>query len=199
MGTGSPESAEVDSQQEPVSLREQQRMLTRDRIVSALAALIESGHPLDVTMAAVAEQAGVSEPTLYRHFPNKRTLFEALGSDLYRKTTADVAPTNLDELLDVLPAVYERFAEMEATVRWNLAAPKDDTVRPAAAERLPILRDALAGVLDDLPPDEAELLLRGVLLLTAPTSMLYWQDYLGVTVDEAAETASWLIGKLAGR
>lgn len=174
-------------------------MLTRDRIITALAELIESEHPLDVTMAAVAQQAGVSEPTIYRHFPSKRRLFAALGSELYRRTTVGVAPSSLDELLDVLPTVYERFAGMEATVRWNLAAPKGDMVRPPAAERLPILRDALGELLDDLPPDEAEFLVRGVLLLTAPTSMLYWQDYLGITVDEAAATASWLIGRLAGR
>jgi type II secretory pathway component PulM len=87
---------------------------------------------------------------------------------------------------------------MEATVRWNLAAPRGDTVRPLAAERLPILREALADVLDGLPPREAEFLLRGVLLLTAPTSMLYWQDYLDITIEDAAATASWLIGRLAG-
>jgi AcrR family transcriptional regulator len=171
--------------------------MTRDRIITALAELVETQHPLDVTMAAVAEQAGVSEPTLYRHFSTKRGLFAALGSDLYRKTTAGVAPSNLDELVDVIPTVYERFAAMEGTIRWNLAAPKVEMVRPPAAERLPILREALRDVLDDLPTDEAEFLLRGVLLLTAPTSLLYWQDYLGITVDEAADTASWMIRRLA--
>ena len=95
-----------------MSLREQQRAVTHDRIITALSELIESRHPLDVTMAGVAEQAGVSEPTLYRHFPTKRDLFAALGSNLYRKTTAGVAPSNLDELVEFLPALYRQFAEM---------------------------------------------------------------------------------------
>lgn len=182
-----------------ISLREQQRAMTRDRIVKALGELVESRHPLDVTMAAVADQAGVSEPTLYRHFPTKRDLFGALGSDLYRRTTAGVAPSNLDELIEFLPKLYEQFAEMEATTRWNLAAPKDEAVRPAATERLPILREALGATLDDLNPAESDALLRGLLLLTSPTSLLYWQDYLGITVDEAAQTASWLIRRIAER
>ena len=181
------------------SLREQQRAVTRDRIISALGELVETKHPLEVTMAAVAEQAGVSEPTLYRHFATKRNLFAALGSDLYKKATVGVAPSSLDELVAVLPTVYERFAAMEGTVRWNLAAPRGEVVRPPSAERLPILRDALGDVLDELSPEQAEFLLRGVLLLTAPTSMLYWQDYLGITVDEAAATASWLLKRFAGR
>ena len=179
------------------SLREQQRAITRSRIITALGELIESSHPLDVTMAAVAERAGVSEPTLYRHFPTKRELFAALGSDLYRKTTTGVAPSNLDELIEFLPALYGQFAEMEATTRWNLAAPKDEVVRPDVSERLPILREALAATLEDLAEAEADALLRGLLLLTSPTALLYWQDYLDITVEEAAETASWMIRRLA--
>ena len=180
-----------------MSLREQQRAVTRERIITALSELIQSRHPLDVTMAAVAAQAGVSEPTLYRHFPTKRDLFAALGSHLYRRTTAGVAPSNLDELVEFMPALYRQFAEMEATTRWNLAAPKDEAVRPSATERLPILQEALSATLEDLAPAEADALLRGLLLLTSPASLLYWQDYLDITVDEAAETASWLIRRLA--
>jgi len=188
----------VGDEEQPISLREQQKAVTRDRIITALAELIETEHPLDITMAAVAKQAGVSEPTVYRHFSTKRNLFAALGSNLYERATVGVAPSNLDELVGILPTVYERFAAMEATVRWNLAAPKGEMIRPPAEERLPILRDALRDVLDGVPPAEADFLLRGVLLLTAPTSMLYWQDYLGITVDEAAATAAWLIRRLGG-
>lgn len=183
----------------PISLREQQRRVTHDRIITALAELIETEHPLEVTMSAVARQAGVSEPTLYRHFSTKRNLFAALGSDLYKRATVGVAPTSLDELVTVVPTVYERFAAMEAVVRWNLAAPKGEMVRPASSERLPVLNEALREELEGLPPAQVEYLLRGVLLLTAPTSMLYWQDYLGITVDEAAATAAWLIQRLAQR
>ena len=180
-----------------MTLREQQRAVTRNRIITALSELIESHHPLDDTMAGVAEQAGVSEPTLYRYFPTKRDLFAALGSNLYMKTTAGVAPSNVDELIEFLPVLYRQFAEMEGTTRWNLAAPKDDVVRPTVTERLPILREALSATLEDLAPADADALLRGLLLLTSPTSLLYWQDYLEITVDEAADTASWLIRRLA--
>jgi AcrR family transcriptional regulator len=119
-----------------MSLREQQRAVTRNRIITALSELIETQHLLDVTMAAVAAQAGVSEPTLYRHFPTKKNLFAALGSELFRKTTAGVAPSSLDELIEFLPKLYEQFAAMEATTRWNLAAPKDEVVRPTDHARI---------------------------------------------------------------
>jgi hypothetical protein len=58
---------------------------------------------------------------------------------------------------------------------------------PPATERLLILREALRTALEELPSGEGEFLLRSVLLLTSPNSMLYWQDYLGITTDEAAD------------
>ncbi len=179
------------------SLREQQREVTRARILTALGELVETRHPLEVTMSAVAERAGVSEPTLYRHYPNKRSLFAELGSSLYRQTTADVVLSSLDELIEFLPGLYEQLAQTEATARWNLAAPQDQAVRPGADERMSILRDAAGPALADLDQSEADALLRVLLLLTSPIPLIYWQDYLGITVDEAAETAGWLIRRLA--
>ncbi len=196
-----PENAdETDPRARPRGpLRDQQRALTRSRIIAALRELIETRHPLEVTMAIVAEQAGVSEPTLYRHFPNKRILFAALGSDLYRQSTTGVALSDLDDLIEFLPTLYEQLAEMEATARWNLAAPQDAVIRPDAAERLGVLQGALGATLEDLAPTESDALLRALLLLTSPIPLLYWQDYLGITVQEAAETSTWLIRRLTGR
>lgn len=191
-----PENAVVGAEH-PMTLRDEQRALTRSRILSALRELIKSHHMLDITMAAVAQQAGVSEPTLYRHFPTKRDLFAALGSDLYAETTAGVALSSLDDLLGFLPKLYQQLADMEATARWNLAAPKDEAVRPAVTERLPILECAASDELDTMSPSESAHLMRALLLLTSPTCLLYWQDYLGTSVGEAAETASWMIRRLA--
>src|ERR1700737_66869 len=75
-----------------LSLREAQRAVTEQRIIEALAALIDEEHPLEISMAAVARRAGVSEPTLYRHFPAKRDLFAALAGHLFRVVSAGLAP-----------------------------------------------------------------------------------------------------------
>lgn len=197
MATLSSKTAEGGDGQ-PLSLREQQRAVTRERILAGLAELLENEHPLEVSMAAVAERAGVSEPTLYRHFSTKRNLFAALGSSLFQQVTAGLAPTNLDELVEIVPTVFRRFAEMEATTRWVLAAPDGDAVpRPSAEERIEMLRAALGPALDDRPPAEADFVLRGLLLVTSSFSLLYWQDYLNIDVEQAAETAAWLVRRIA--
>jgi AcrR family transcriptional regulator len=181
------------------SLREAQRAITEQRIVEALAALIDEEHPLEISMTAVAKQAGVSEPTVYRHFPTKRDLFAALAGRQFQAVAAGLAPASPDDLGQAVRTVFQRSAEMENTVRWTLAAPDPERVpRPNVQARLAMLRTALRDVLEDLDDGTTQLLLRTVLLLTSPMAWLYWNDYLGLDPAAAADTARWAITTLTG-
>jgi AcrR family transcriptional regulator len=179
------------------SLREAQRQVTEQRIIEALAALIDEEHPLEISMAAVARRAGVSEPTLYRHFPTKRDLFGALAGYQFRTVAAGLAPASADDLVDAVHTVFHRSAALENVVRWTLAATDPQRVpRPNVAVRLAMLRTAL-GDHAAADGDDAQFLLHTVLLLTSPMAWLYWKDYLGLDPAAAAETAGWAIKTLA--
>jgi len=181
------------------SLRDAQRAVTEQRIVAALAELIDQEHPLEISMAAVAKRAGVSEPTLYRHFPTKRDLFGALAGYQFQTVTAGIAPTSPAELRAAVRTVYQRSAAMEAIVRWTLAAPDQGRIpRPHAQARLAMLRTALSTKLEIMDDENGEFLIRTILLLTSPMAWLYWSDYLGLAPDDAAATAGWAITALAG-
>jgi len=56
----------------------QPRSDRRDQILQALAAMLEAGPDAKITTAKLAAQVGVSEAALYRHFPSKTKMFEAL-------------------------------------------------------------------------------------------------------------------------
>src|SRR5579864_3008563 len=60
--------------------RAESREATRARIVSATVELHESVGPGRTTISAIAERAGVQRLTVYRHFPDERSLFEACSS-----------------------------------------------------------------------------------------------------------------------
>src|SRR5439155_16007019 len=49
----------------------------RERIVEATVELHDSLGPARTTISAIAERAGVQRLTVYRHFPDERTLFQA--------------------------------------------------------------------------------------------------------------------------
>lgn len=50
----------------------------RDQILQALAAMLEQGPDTRITTARLAKEVGVSEAALYRHFPSKTKMYEAL-------------------------------------------------------------------------------------------------------------------------
>jgi AcrR family transcriptional regulator len=50
---------------------------TRQRIVEATVALHREVGPARTTISAIAERAGVERLTVYRHFPDERSMFEA--------------------------------------------------------------------------------------------------------------------------
>jgi AcrR family transcriptional regulator len=53
---------------------------TRARIVAATVELHESVGPAQTTISAIAERAGVQRLTVYRHFPDERSLIGACSS-----------------------------------------------------------------------------------------------------------------------
>src|SRR5919112_68304 len=53
---------------------------TRQRIVEAMVSLHREVGPARTTISAIAERAGVERLTVYRHFPDERSMFEACTS-----------------------------------------------------------------------------------------------------------------------
>src|SRR5919206_3014957 len=85
----------------PVSLRDQHAAATRERILSAVADLLERGDPEDLTMPGVAEASGVSLRTVYRYYPTREQLLEAAGRWIGDELFKHPYPRDLDEVADL--------------------------------------------------------------------------------------------------
>jgi len=57
---------------------EQQTGTRKQQILQALATMLEQSPGARITTAGLAKQVGVSEAALYRHFPSKAKMYEAL-------------------------------------------------------------------------------------------------------------------------
>lgn len=66
----------------------------RERILdAAVSVLVEVGRPTTKLLSSVAERAGVSRPTIYRHVGSQTDLFEALiRREVERRVAADILP-----------------------------------------------------------------------------------------------------------
>jgi AcrR family transcriptional regulator len=93
-------------------LRERQAQQTRDEILDALAALLADRGVDDLTTKELARAAGVSERTVYRHFPDRMALVEGLTSRFVDST--DRVPVVPERLEDVKPLAVELMRVLEA-------------------------------------------------------------------------------------
>ena len=65
------------------TLRAEQQDETRERIVEATVALHGSLGPAKTSIKAIAEKAGVQRLTVYRHFPDDASLFQACSAHYF--------------------------------------------------------------------------------------------------------------------
>ncbi|GAA2302909.1 TetR/AcrR family transcriptional regulator [Streptomyces kunmingensis] len=170
--------------------RNREKLLTAARTVFAST---NEGAPLE----AIAREAGVGIGTLYRHFPTREALVEALYS-AELDAVVDSAPVLLDELPPeaALRAWVERYAAFLATKRGM-----SDTLRagwasgsiatPATRERITatiamiLEAGARTGALRaDVEAEEVTMMLLGVFLSTqAVNSPERTSRLLGLVVD----------------
>jgi AcrR family transcriptional regulator len=77
----------------------------RERVLEAAKTVFSAGGP-DASLEAVARTAGVGIGTLYRHFPTREALFEAV----YRR--------EVQQLADLAEQLKEQAEPVEALRRW---------------------------------------------------------------------------------
>jgi len=152
----------------------------RDRLLEVAVRALSRGGP-EVTLDAIAKEAGVGIGTLYRHFPTREALIDAA----YRSELARLCDSAGDLLRDLPPdhalrAWMDRFADymtakrgMGDALRALIASGGDpfsesrDRLTAAVTELL--RAGAAAGTLrPDVSPDDVLVGLNGISLATDP-------------------------------
>src|SRR5437588_4487100 len=180
-----------------VSLREQHASVTRQRIFSAVAELIERGDGEELTVPAVAEASGVSLRTIYRHYPTRDELLEAAGRWIGDELFQHRYPRDLDEVADLYEAGCRDFDERPGLVRAMAFSQLGQNARGyRRRERLEAIRRVLEDELSGLPAPElrrAEAVLAYLHNMLAYTTL---REESGLSGEEVGEALAWAIRTL---
>jgi len=176
-------------------LRAQQADATRARILDATVRVMARGLA-SVSMPEVAREAGVSVPTVYRHFGSKEDLLAAIYPHVARRVGLDKVPdpVTFDDLRDGIRTVFEKVDTYSDLERAAVASPGADvTRRLTMPQRLRRLSQFADSVQPRLARADRERITRLLVVLTASSSLRMWRDHLDVSVEQAADDIDWVM------
>lgn len=179
------------------SLRAEQAAATRDRIVDAAIEVLSGGAD-KLSIPAVATAASVSVPTVYRHFPSKEALVDAVYdryADRIDATWHEGVPNTLDDYVAMIPTIFGRHEHVAPELRTAMSGPEGVKVRRRRmTDRLERVDTVLTGT--DLSAEDRERMRELLIVLTSSAVQRAFREYLGVGPDIAADRVAWAIRRL---
>lgn len=176
-------------------LRAQQAEETRSRILDATVRVIAAGVA-SISIPGVAREAGVSIPTVYRHFGTKRDLLAAVYPHLVRQSGHSelIAPRNVEEFGQMVRQLFGRMGSFDEMSRAAIFSPAADEVRRVSMpERIAKSRAFARLVAPGASAADLERITRIFAVLTNSAAMRIWRDHLGSSVDETADDIVWIL------
>lgn len=173
-------------------LRQQQTEATRERILSTVAELIEEAGPEALSNRLIAERAGMTEMTVYRHFPSREELLSAA----WRRAndTRGVQggfPSSLDAIVQRITPLFESFDQTPAHITATITTPHGRTMRATQDEER---RNAFLSAVAELEGlnEKQRRAAAGILqLLYSAHAWLSLREQWSMSGAEAAAASGW--------
>jgi AcrR family transcriptional regulator len=175
-------------------LREQKTAETRERIVRAGVAIVERLPDWDwsaMTFQAVAECAGVSKRTVFRHFATERDLHDAVMQRFQERAGVSYEDVGIDGVAAVARRVFEALSFF-AVSSWSIES-DDPTFTTTDRARGDALRGALAAAAPDWSPQQRALAAGVLDVLWSPPAYERLVVHWGATSADAIRAIEWAI------
>lgn len=180
-------------------LRERQAQQTRGDILDALVALLADRAVDEVTTKEVASVAGVSERTVYRHFPDRTALVEGL-TERFMNSGERVprTPDRFEDLpsvaVDLMSVLEAHHVEAQAEALLN-ADPRRFTSRTSVHTAQ--FRELIASGLPQLDTAQQQSLAAVLRVLFSAQTWLRMRAEFGIDGDDSGPIIAWAIEALA--
>jgi TetR/AcrR family transcriptional regulator, regulator of autoinduction and epiphytic fitness len=198
----------MEAPSEPRDGRTVRAERTRQALVEALLGLLDEDQPRP-TAAEIAGRAGVSERSVFQHFPDREALLEAVAREQYQRVVPTLVPVDsslplaerIEQFVQQRSRLYERIGgvrraglliEHEATsvAGWIATARQQ---KAAEVERV------FRRELDDTRPDEREPLRSALVMVCSWTAWDSWRTHQKLSVARARAALAAAIGALLGQ
>jgi AcrR family transcriptional regulator len=192
------------------NLQTQHTDATRKLILEWAMHLLVAEKQTPFSHEAVAEAAGISSRTVYRHFPSRDELISALWHEFQLEHQSSLPKTE-KELLQKTAELYQHFDRYEGLVRAYLscsdsqAISEDQTVPSDSTQGLDQARSAevrkslgqsLERLLGDMDEEHSKLVTAAFLTLGSPQAWQVMRDQGGLSGVQAGKAAQLTMAAL---
>jgi AcrR family transcriptional regulator len=176
-------------------LRTRQAGDTRARILEAALRVMADGFAR-VSIPAVAREADVSVPTVYRHFRTKTDLLAGLYPHIVRRAGLEdlTPPRTLAEVGDGVRRYLGHIDSFDDLARAAMASPASAEARhDSVAKRLVSFTPLIDSIQPPLTPADRDRILRLLVILTSSAALRMWREHLAASIDETADDIEWIV------
>ncbi len=180
-------------------LRQQQSQATRELIIRTSKEILTEKGMFSFTIEQVADRAGISPRSVYRHFPTKEALLKA-GYE-YGKDLVDEIHTNIlaksENLQGLIKNIFTFFDKHPEDFRifnvYDLLFKVDLSTRE---ESNALVRQYLKNIAPDMAPEKAERAFAVTRFLVSSLAWQILQDRYNLSSQDTREAIGWAVSAL---
>ncbi|HEX5421313.1 MAG TPA: TetR/AcrR family transcriptional regulator [Gammaproteobacteria bacterium] len=179
------------------ALRERQAQQVRTAVLEAAIAHLESKPAEDVSMADIAQTAGISLRTLYRYFPDRASLLRATGEHLFGSLGVPVRIAGPEAIAASFLEAAGRLSARRGLARTLVRTTVGQAARSAMrAQRVQAIESALKPLTKGIDRVPARRAVAAITHLCSAASWVSIADESGLCDAEAQAAVAWAIDAL---
>lgn len=176
------------------SLRERQKAATRDAIIRAALEALSENRFERATHDVLAERVGCARRTVYRYFPDRDALMNAMWSYIIRDPSAAAysLPTDVASLTETLSDFFDQMDANALAITVAMTTPRGRELRATVRDiRADAWRKTTAGLVEKLPESDRDLPIAVLQLLRSGFAWLEMRDQWKFKASQTARAVKW--------
>lgn len=178
------------------SLRERQKSLAREAIVSATAEEAAAAGSLDFSIEDVAKRAGVAHRTVYNHFGSREGLIDALSEwidERWAEHGGVIVPRTLRDVPGAVRTNFEIFEEQMHLAEVLARLDPADRVTAAQERRSQAFSDVVGSEHPELSREQQESVAALLRQIASVRNWYFLTRAQGLSAKAAGTIAAWTV------
>ncbi|AGL03499.1 TetR/AcrR family transcriptional regulator [Desulfoscipio gibsoniae] len=177
-------------------LRNRQREYTRNLIMEAVASFVAQGRINTFSVQDVADRAGISYASVYRHFPTREALLEEMYEWASEVAGSQMPPTpsTIDEIPAWIAKSVPVFEQNTAAIQAVISVLAALNIKPESRQQRDDIIDSLvAEGAPNLPPEVAR---RSAAIVRYLAGSLGWatlRQRFGLDAEDTSAALTWAL------